>query len=78
MELIGNYEYLEQVMPPKTISKKLMDELKELDIDLIDHRPVVICPYCFEVHEDEQLAIPVDDTSYRYSCHACGLLVNLQ
>ena len=65
-------------MPPKIIPKKIMDELQELDIDLIDYRPAVICPYCWEMHEEDNIAIPVGDTHYRYSCHDCGLLVNLQ
>jgi len=49
-----------------------------LEIDLVDYKPAVICPYCFEVNEEENIAIPVGDTHYRYSCHECGLLVNLQ
>ena len=49
-------------MPPKFIPKKIMDELRELEIDLADYKPAVICPYCFEVNEEENIAIPVGDT----------------
>lgn len=65
-------------MPPKYIPKKTMDELKELDIDLIDYRPAILCPFCYEVHEHDSIAVPYDNTSYRYNCHECGLLINLQ
>ncbi len=65
-------------MPPKTIPKKIMDELKQLDIDLIDYRPAVLCPYCFEVHEEDNIAIPLCENSWMYSCNQCGLLINLQ
>ena len=31
-----------------------------------------------EVHEQDSIAVPYDNTSYRYGCHECGLLINLQ
>ena len=65
-------------MPPKTIPKKKMDELRELKTDLVDYRPAVICPYCWEVNEEDNIAIPFSDDNYKYSCHECGLLINLQ
>ena len=64
-------------MPPKTILKKQMEELLEKQ-KLTDYRPAVICPYCWEVHEEDNIAVPFGEDHFKYSCHECGLLVNLQ
>ena len=71
---------LEHVMPAKikTIPKHLDDELKELGIDLIDTRPVIMCPYCFEMHGEEIPALQLELTHFRYHCGHCNLLVSLQ
>ena len=65
-------------MPPKTILKKTMEELKELDIELMDYRLGILCPYCFEVHNHDSVAVPISEHSYMYGCHECGLIVSLQ
>ena len=65
-------------MPPKTILKKKMEDLLQQQKQLTDYRPAVICPYCWEMHEEDNIAIPFSDDHYKYSCHECGLLINLQ
>ena len=61
----------------KTIPKHLDDELKELGIDLINTRPVIMCPYCFEVHGEEIPALQLELAHFRYYCGHCNLLVSL-
>ena len=62
----------------KTIPKHLDDELRALDIELMDVRPVVLCPYCFEMHGEEVPAIQSQYIDYHYCCGNCGLSVSLQ
>ena len=71
---------LEHVMPAKikTIPKRLDDELKDLGIDLINTRPVIMCPFCFEVHGEEIPALQLDTPHFQYFCGNCNLLVSLQ
>jgi len=77
-EKIGELKWLEHVMPTKTISKKIYDELADLDIHLLDTRPAVLCPYCFEVHQEENVAPAIEDKSHIYVCGTCELMVSLQ
>jgi len=62
----------------KTIPKALDDELKDLDIDLMDARPVVLCPYCFEMHGEDVPAVQSQFVKHHYNCGHCGLGVSLQ
>jgi|AACY02.10.fsa_nt_gi hypothetical protein len=63
---------------PIKITKAIKDELKELDIDLMDYREVVLCPYCFEVHEEDSPATAIEAGGHLYGCSNCGLIVSLQ
>ena len=62
----------------KTIPAPIAEELKSMDMELINYRPVVFCPYCFEMHQEEIPAIQTEAVKYHYYCGHCGLLVSLQ
>ena len=72
---------LEHAMPAKikTIPKHLDDELRELGIDLINARPAVVCPFCYEVSKGELETPAIQmETRHQYHCGDCGLVVSLQ
>jgi|TARA_B100001971_G_C17815963_1_gene346484 hypothetical protein len=67
----------------KPVSKKIAKELKDLDMELMEDilitdRPVVCCPFCFELHGQHMPSIQSLKVSYWYSCGNCGLTVSLQ
>ena len=63
---------------PIKITKAIKDELKELDIDLMDYRECVHCPFCFEVHGEDSPAEAIEAGGHQYGCKSCGLLFSLQ
>lgn len=63
---------------PTKLKKQTANELKELGIDLMDLREVILCPYCYEVHEEEVPAEQIEHNSHKYFCRSCGLIVSLQ
>ena len=63
---------------PTKLKKSTMDELKKLKIDLMDYREVVLCPYCYEMHEEECPAEALEKDSHMFHCGNCGLIVSLQ
>ena len=65
-------------MPPKNkLTKREVIEMLE-HADLSQYRPAVICPYCWELNDEDNIAVPIGETTYEYSCYDCGLLIKLQ
>ena len=68
----------------KQVSKKMLQELKELDIELMEDPngnafvPVVCCPFCFELHGQHMPSIQHASVSHWYTCGNCSLTVSLQ